>query len=102
MQESINELYNILLGCGFFFLSHSHCFSHTHTQAHAHTLRIARDPRCRMDVKGFVFCQQHSSTSHDYSVDSHREDRAKKVEDERRKKKRVGCKKRKGCVGDWE
>lgn len=71
--------------------------THTCTQAHAHTLSIARDPRCRMDVKGFVFCQQHSSTSHDYSVDSHREDRAKKVEDERRKK-RVG----KGCVGDWE
>lgn len=54
-----------------------------------------------MDVKGFVFCQQHSSTSHDYPVDSHREDRAKKVEDEKRqwagyKKKAVWEK------GEWK
>ena len=52
-----------------------------------------------MDVKGFVFCQQHSSTSHDYSVDSHREDRAKKVEDERRKKKGWGVRRGKAV---WE
>lgn len=51
----------------------------------AHTRRaVARDPRCRMDVKGLVFCQQHSSTSHDYPADSRREDRAKKVEDEKK------------------
>lgn len=45
-----------------------------------------------MDVKGFVFCQQHSSTSHDYSADSQSEDRAKKVQD--KKRKRVGYEKK--------
>lgn len=45
-----------------------------------------------MDVKVFVYSQQHSSPSHDYPVDSRREDRAKKMEDE--KSKRVAYKKK--------
>lgn len=61
------------------------CLPLSFSHAHADDRAVAKDPRCRMDVKGFVFCQQRNSTSHDNPVGSRREDGAKKVEDKKRK-----------------